>query len=82
MGIDRSTWLIGGLVCAAIGFSASMVLYTTVSQNSAWEWDISIGLLILGFAGVALGGVDHHGVGTLRLPRSAVSGHCRSAVRR
>jgi len=53
--IDRSIWLIGAIVVAAVGFTASMVLYATVSYNSAWEWDISIVLSILGFGGVALG---------------------------
>lgn len=55
MRIDRSIWLIGAIVVAAVGFAASMVLYATVSYNSAWEWDISIVLSILGFGGVALG---------------------------
>jgi hypothetical protein len=53
--LDRSIWLIGAIVVAAAGLTASMVLYATVSYNSAWEWDISIVLSILGFGGVALG---------------------------
>ena len=51
MGFDRSTWLISGIAVAAIGFTGAMVLYTTVSHNSSWEWDISLALLVLGFAG-------------------------------
>ena len=63
MGFDRSTWLISGIAGAAIGFTGAMVLYTTVSHNSSWEWDISLALLVLGFAGVALGVVVTMGWG-------------------
>ena len=55
VGIDRSTWLIGGIVLAAVGFTGSMVLFTTVSDNAPWESDITLGLLVLGFVGVILG---------------------------
>jgi hypothetical protein len=73
MRLDRSTWLISGIACAAIGFGGAMVLYTTVSHNSSWEWDISLALLALGFAGLALGAVVVMGLGpfrSVRLPRS------------
>jgi hypothetical protein len=63
MGLDRSTWLISGIAFAAIGFTGAMVLYATVSHNSPWEWDISLALLVLGFAGVALGVVVAMGWG-------------------
>jgi hypothetical protein len=47
IGFNRSTWLIGGIAFAAIWFTGAMVLYTTVSHDSLWEWDISLGLLVL-----------------------------------
>jgi hypothetical protein len=53
--IDRATWLICGIVLAGIGFVGSMTLFTTVSDNSSLESDISLGLLGLAFAGVVLG---------------------------
>jgi hypothetical protein len=55
MGIDRSTWLISGIVFAAIGFTGSMVLFTTVGENASWESDIAFGLLVVGFVGLILG---------------------------
>jgi hypothetical protein len=55
MGIDRSIWLISGIVLAGIGFTGSMVLFTTVSQNASWESDFAFGLMVLGFVGVVLG---------------------------
>jgi hypothetical protein len=54
-GIDRSIWLISGIVLAGIGFTGSMVLFTTVTQKSSWELDIAFGLMFLGFAGLVLG---------------------------
>jgi hypothetical protein len=63
--IDRATWLICGIVLAGIGFVGSMTLFTTVSDNSSLESDISLGLLGLAFAGVVLGGAGHHGLGTI-----------------
>jgi len=50
------------------------VLYTTVSHNSSWEWDISLALLVLGFAGVALGVVVIMGWGPFAYVRVDAAG--------
>jgi hypothetical protein len=55
VGIDRSIWLISGIVLAGIGFTGSMVLSTTVAQNASWELDFGFGLMILGFVGALVG---------------------------
>jgi hypothetical protein len=78
-GLDRSTWLISGIAFAAIGFTGAMVLYTTVCHNSSWEWDISLALLVLGFAGVALGVVVLIGWGPFGSVRVSTEGSARKS---
>jgi hypothetical protein len=79
MGPERSTWLIGGIACAAIGFTGAMVLYATVSHNSSWEWDLSLALLALGFAGIALGVVAIMGLGPFGCVRVSTGGSARKS---